>query len=120
MFHFAFDDRGRFQVSEHRRQAVKEQILRLKTRKIEDDFYKWNKEFLELCELLGIKAYITGEKQYPATQEILCDTLADGNEEKYVSEVVSWLHKDAFGRGFLTLPGSTSMEILHPAKFFRL
>ena len=63
---------------------------------------------------------MSGEKQYLSTQEILCDTLADGNEEKYVCEMVSWLHKDAFGRVFLTLPDTKSMEILHPAEFFRL
>ena len=63
---------------------------------------------------------MSGEKQYLSTQEILCDTLADGSEEKYVNEVVSWLHKDAFGRVFLTLPDTKSMEILHPAEFSRL
>ena len=78
-----------------------------------DDLYKWNKEFLELSECLGIKAYMNGEKQYPSSQEILCDTFADGNEEKYVSEVIPWLYKDAFGRVFLTLPDSKSMETLH-------
>ena len=31
-------DRGRFQTNGHRRQAIKEQIIRLKTKKIEDDF----------------------------------------------------------------------------------
>ena len=61
-----------------------------------------------------------GEKQYPSTQEILCDTLADGSDEKYVSEVVPWFYKDAFGRDFLTLPDTKSMEILHPAEIFRL
>ena len=79
-----------------------------------------DKEFLKLSECLGIKVYITGEKQYPSTQKILCDTLADGSEEKYVSEVVSRLHKDAFGRVFLILPDTKSMEILNPAEFFRL
>ena len=55
-------DRGRFYSHEYRIQAVKEQISRLKTRKIEDDFYKWNKdEFIELSECHGIKAYIRGE-----------------------------------------------------------
>ena len=34
-------DRGRFYSHEYRIQAVKQQISRLKTRKIEDDFYKW-------------------------------------------------------------------------------
>ena len=58
VFKFAPVDRGRFQNHEHRKQAVKEQINRLKTRKIEDYFYKWNKDFIELSECLGIKAYI--------------------------------------------------------------
>ena len=102
MFQFAPDDRGIFQINEHRRQAIKEQIIRLKTKKIEDDFYKWNKDFLGLSECLGIKAYVSGKKQYPLTQEILCDTLADGDEGKYISDVVAWFHKDAFGRSFLT------------------
>ena len=34
--------------------------------------------------------------------------------------MIPWLHKDAFGRVFLTLPDSKSMEILHPSEFFRL
>ena len=34
--------------------------------------------------------------------------------------MVIWTHKDAFGRVFLTLPDTKSMEILHPAEFFRL
>ena len=62
VFQFSPDDRGRFHNNEHKRQAIKEQIIRLKTKKIDDDFYKWNKEFLELSECLGIKAYITREK----------------------------------------------------------
>ena len=37
VFQFASTDRGRFQTSEHRRQVVKVQI-RLKTKRIEDDF----------------------------------------------------------------------------------
>ena len=53
------------------------------------------------------------EKQYPSSQEILCDKLADGNKEKYISEVIPWLHEDAVGRVFLTLPDSKSMETLH-------
>ena len=113
-------DKGRFQINEHRRHAIKEQIIRLKTKKIEDDLYRWNKEFLELNECLGIKAYVSGEKQFPSTQEILCDILADGDEERYVNEVVPWIHKDAFGRVFLSLPDSQSMEILHPIEFFLL
>ena len=120
VFQFALVDSGRFQNNKHRRQAIKEQIIRFKTKKIEDDFYKWNKEFLELNWCLGIKAYMCGEKQYPSTREILGDTLADGNKEKNVNEVVSWLHKDAFGRVFLTLPDTKSMEILHSAEIFRL
>ena len=52
--------------------------------------------------------------------EILCETLADGDEEKYVNDVVPWMHKDAFGRVFLTLPDSKTMEILHPTEYFRL
>ena len=51
---------------------------------------------------------------------ILCDTLANDIEEKYVNEMVTWMHKDAFGRCFLTLPDTRSMEIMHPAEFFRL
>ena len=50
VFQFAPVDRGRFQNHEQRRQAVKEQISRLKYRKIEDDLYKWNKDFIELSE----------------------------------------------------------------------
>ena len=30
------------------------------------------------------------------------------------------MHKDAFGRFFLTLPDTKSMEMLHPAEFFQL
>lgn len=81
-------DRGRFQTSEHRRQAVKEQLSRLKAKKIEEDFYKWDKEFLEFCEFLGIKNYIIGDKQYPSTQEILCDTLVDGDQNKFVEVIL--------------------------------
>ena len=92
----------------------------MKTKKIEDDFYRWNKEFLGLSECLRIKAYVSGKKQYPSMQEILCDILTDGDEERYVHEVVRWRHKDAFGRFFLTLPDSKSMEILHPTELFRL
>ena len=40
VYQFAPDDRGRFQISEYRRQAMKEQIIRLKDKKIENDFYK--------------------------------------------------------------------------------
>ena len=72
-----------------------------------------------MSECLGIKAYITGEKLYLSTNEILCDTLADGDEGKYFSDLVPWIHKDAFGRFFLTLPGTSIMEICHPAEFFR-
>ena len=67
VYQFAPDDRGWFQISENRRQAAKEQIIRLKTKNIENDFYKWNKEFLELSECLGIKPYMCEEKQYPST-----------------------------------------------------
>lgn len=73
-------------------------------KKIEDDLYRWNREFLELWELQGIKPYINGDKQYSPVQEVLCDTLANGDVEKYVYEMIPWIHKDAFGRGFLTLP----------------
>ena len=31
---------------------------------IEDDFYKWNEEFMELSECLGIRTYIVGEGLY--------------------------------------------------------
>ena len=71
--------------------AIKEQITRLKTKKIEDDFYRWKKEFLEFSECLGIKAYVSGEKQYPSTQEILCDTLADGDVKRGM--LMKWYHK---------------------------
>ena len=63
---------------------------------------------------------MSGEKLYPSMQEILCDTLEDKDEKKYVNDIVPWMHKDAFGRGFLTLPDSKTMEILHPTEFFRL
>ena len=62
VYQFAPDDRGRFQISEHRRQAMKEQIIRLKDKNIENNFYKWNKEFLDLSECLGIKPYMCQEK----------------------------------------------------------
>ena len=112
---FSSIDRRRFQNIEHRRQAVKEQVSRLKAKKIEDGFYKWNEEFLELNYCLGTKVYVTDEKPYPTTQEILCDTMADGDEERYVREVIPW-----FGRVFLTFPGSNTLEILHPLEFVRL
>ena len=82
-------------------------INKVKIEKNDEDFYRWNKEFLELCDFLGIKPYLVGDKQYPSTQEILCDTLADEDEERYISDVVPWIHKDAFGRVFLTLPERT-------------
>lgn len=34
VFQFALMDKGRFQTNEHRRQAIKEQIIRSKTKKI--------------------------------------------------------------------------------------
>lgn len=56
-------------------------MSRLKSKKIEEKFYKWNKKFLELCDCPEIKAYVTVERTYPTTQEILCDTMADGDQE---------------------------------------
>lgn len=41
---------------ENMRHAVKEQISRLKNRKVEEDFDKWNSEFLELNRCLGTKS----------------------------------------------------------------
>ena len=64
-------DRGRFQTTENMRQ-----ISRLKARKFEDDFFKWNNEFMELSECLEMREYITCEKPYTTTQEILCDRMA--------------------------------------------
>ena len=37
VYQFAPDDRGRFQISEHRRQAMKEQIIRLKDKNKENE-----------------------------------------------------------------------------------
>ena len=120
VFQFTPVDRGRFQVSDQRRQAIKEQLIRLKSRKMDKDFYRWNKDFPDLCDFWGIKPYLGGDKQFPSTQEILCDTLADEDEEKYVNEVIPWICKDVFARVFLTLPDSKSMEILHLTEIFQL
>ena len=61
---------------------------------MEDDFYKWNKEFLKLSECLGIRTYIIGEKSYPTTQEILRDSMVEGDGERYIREVIPWCSKD--------------------------
>ena len=58
------------------------------------------------------------EEQYPSTQEFLCDTLAEGSEERYISEVIPWLHKDAFGRVFLTLLDSKVWKSFILPSFF--
>ena len=41
---------------------------------------------------------------YLTTQEILCDKMATGDEEKYIKEIMPWIRRDAFNRVFLTSP----------------
>lgn len=67
------------------------------------------------------KSELTLSERYPIhTQEISCHTMADCDEERYIREVIPWFSKDVFGRVFLTFPGSSALEVLHPFEFFRL
>ena len=90
---------------------------RLKSNKIEDNFFKWNNELMGLCEYLGTKEYMTGDKSFPTTQEMLCDGVAGVDEERYIKEVIPWIIRDAFGPVCFTSPDSTNMEISHTSEF---
>lgn len=46
--------------------------------------------------------------------------MADGDEEKYIREVIPWVNRDVFGRRIVTVPGSSSLKILHSLEFSRL
>ena len=81
-------DRERFQSMMPMKQAYKELMLGLKIKSIEDDFQRWNRDFLELTDCLEVREYITKERPYPTTHERLCDKMADGDEEVNVQNVL--------------------------------
>ena len=55
---------------------------------------------MKLSECFGIRDHITCESPYLTIQEILCDRIAGGDEEKYRKGVIPWIIRNAFGLEF--------------------